>query len=558
MSLHKQIIVFGFLFFSLMQLQAQQTDKLPTFVAPFDFPLLLSGGFGELRTNHFHGGLDFKTQGVVGKPIRNIAAGYVSRAVVTPGGYGQALYVTHSNGYTSVYGHLLRFAAPIQKRIDSYQDEHEQFSVDLHFDPTEFPFEAGEIIAFSGNEGYSFGPHLHMEIRETESGNTIDPLQFYKDLIKDTTPPRASSIVIYPQPGRGVVDSLAVKKRILIEKIATPIQAWGDVGVGIEAFDYMDGTQNNYGVRKITLSLDNQVVFRSTVDKVYPTENRMINAWIDYEERQLKRRWIMQSYLLPGTNLHQLESNETQGIITIDKERAYHLKYELEDLHGNCSSYTFTIQGKKQIVPPYLPIGIQMLNHKTGNVIQDFGIELVIPRGALYSDVDLNRKILQGTDTVARSYQLHDKPVPLYFPCSLRMRVPLSSVADSTQYYIAQIDKKGSTSVGGTYQAGWVEGTISELGTYAVAVDSLPPRITPLNKKEWAKGNIQFRIKDDETGIRSYKAYVDGKFVLFKYDLKSNRLLLKHPQRLKAGKNRTLKLYVVDRCGNETVEEYLF
>lgn len=537
---------------------SQQSVVAPHFIAPFDFPLTLSGGFGELRSNHFHGGIDFKTQGVVGKPIRNIAAGYISRAVVTPGGYGQALYVTHPNGYTSIHGHLLKFAAPIQARIEEAQYAEERFAVDLHFQPDEFWFEQGEVIALSGNEGYSFGPHLHMEIRETDTWAMIDPLQFYQHLIKDTTPPRASFVMLYPQAGQGVVAASSAKKRVAIEQLATPIEAWGAIAVGIKAFDYMDGTHNHYGVRKVTLFVDGKEHFRSTIDKVYPAENRMINGWTDYEEHRTRGKWFMRSHRLPGANLHQLETDESDGIILINETRAYKFRYELEDLYGNRSSYSFTIVGKEQPIPAATQMGKQLLNYQKGNVVQEPGMELVIPRGALYHDVDLLSQLYAGNAVTPRVYQLHTTPVPLHIPCSLQIRVPNSLVALPRQYYLAQVRGNRISSVGGTFEAGWVKGTIRELGSYAVAIDTIPPRITPLNQKQWGSGTIQFRVKDEETGIKSYKAYVGGEFVLFGYDLKSHRLLLKHPARLKAGKNRKLLLSVTDNCGNETQVEYLF
>ena len=181
--------------------RAQEHPEKP-FISPFDFPLTLSGNFGEVRANHFHGGVDFKTQGEIGKPIHCIADGYVSRVSVTPGGYGQALYITHPNGYTSVYGHISKFAPAVAKLVEEYQYENETFAVDLKFEPGQLAFKSGEIIALSGNEGYSFGPHLHMEIRRTDTGELIDPLQFYTDKVKDTTPPRASLVMLYPQPGK--------------------------------------------------------------------------------------------------------------------------------------------------------------------------------------------------------------------------------------------------------------------------------------------------------------------------------------------------------------------
>ena len=186
-----------------LMLPAQEKPENP-FISPFDFPLLLSGNFGELRANHFHGGVDFKTQGVVGKPIRCIADGYISRVTVTPGGYGQAVYITHYNGLTSVHGHLHQFMDAVEKVVEAYQYEHETFAVDLTFDADKFPLKQGEVFALAGNEGYSFGPHLHMELRRTDTGEHIDPLQFYTDKVKDTTAPRATHVMLYPQAGEGV------------------------------------------------------------------------------------------------------------------------------------------------------------------------------------------------------------------------------------------------------------------------------------------------------------------------------------------------------------------
>ena len=235
--------------------QAQEKPENP-FVSPFDFPLLLSGNFGELRANHFHGGVDFKTQGVVGKPIRCIADGYISRVTVTPGGYGQAVYITHDNGYTSVHGHLHKFMTEVEQVVEAYQYEHETFAVDLTFGPDRFPLKQGEVFALAGNEGYSFGPHLHMELRKTDTGEYIDPLQFYTDIIKDKTAPRATHIMLYPQAGKGVVAGSSKKKALSLAALQTPVMAWGKIAVGIKAYDYMDGTSNNYGVRSVTLLVD--------------------------------------------------------------------------------------------------------------------------------------------------------------------------------------------------------------------------------------------------------------------------------------------------------------
>ena len=537
-------------------LPAQEKPNNP-FISPFDFPLLLSGNFGELRANHFHGGVDFKTQGVVGKPIRCIADGYISRVTVTPGGYGQAVYITHDNGYTSVHGHLHRFMAEVQQVVEAYQYEHETFAVDLKFEADRFPLKQGEVFALAGNEGYSFGPHLHMEIRKTDTEEYIDPLQFYTDLLKDTTAPRATHVMLYPQAGKGVVNGSPKKKVLALNGQQGTVTAWGRIAAGIKAYDYMDGTSNNYGVRSVTLLVDSVEVFRSTVDGFLPDENRMINAWTDYEEYATRNSWFMRSQILPGNTWRMLQADDEGGVVTINEERPYRFCYVLEDLYGNRHTYRFVVQGKEQAIEP-LHKGKHFLKWNQGNVIQQPGMELVIPKGMLYEDVDLNCRVIADSLDISFDYQLHDKPVPLHAGCPLVIGVRNYPVADMSKYYVARKYKGRKSSAGGSFKEGYMHTSIRELGTYSVEVDTVAPRVIPLNKPQWKTGNIQFKIRDAETGIKDYKVLVDGKFVLFKFASKNATLSCMHPSRIKRGVKHRMEVVVTDYCGNVTREEYQF
>ena len=537
-------------------LPAQEKPNNP-FISPFDFPLLLSGNFGELRANHFHGGVDFKTQGVVGKPIRCIADGYISRVTVTPGGYGQAVYITHDNGYTSVHGHLHRFMAEVQQVVEAYQYEHETFAVDLKFEADRFPLKQGEVFALAGNEGYSFGPHLHMEIRKTDTEEYIDPLQFYTDLLKDTTAPRATHVMLYPQAGKGVVNGSPKKKVLALNGQQGTVTAWGRIAAGIKAYDYMDGTSNNYGVRSVTLLVDSVEVFRSTVDGFLPDENRMINAWTDYEEYATRNSWFMRSQILPGNTWRMLQADDEGGVVTINEERPYRFCYVLEDLYGNRRTYRFVVQGKEQAIEP-LHKGKHFLKWNQGNVIQQPGMELVIPKGMLYEDVDLNCRVIADSLDISFDYQLHDKPVPLHGGCPLVIGVRNYPVADMSKYYVARKYKGRKSSAGGSFKEGYMHTSIRELGTYSVEVDTVAPRVIPLNKPQWKTGNIQFKIRDAETGIKDYKVLVDGKFVLFKFASKNATLSCMHPSRIKRGVKHRMEVVVTDYCGNVTREEYQF
>ena len=536
--------------------QAQEKPENP-FVSPFDFPLLLSGNFGELRANHFHGGVDFKTQGVVGKPIRCIADGYISRVTVTPGGYGQAVYITHDNGYTSVHGHLHKFMTEVEQVVEAYQYEHETFAVDLTFGPDRFPLKQGEVFALAGNEGYSFGPHLHMELRKTDTGEYIDPLQFYTDIIKDKTAPRATHIMLYPQAGKGVVAGSSQKKALPLAALQTPVTAWGKIAVGIKAYDYMDGTSNNYGVRSVTLLVDSVEVFRSTVDGFLPDENRMINAWTDYEEYATRGSWFMRSQILPGNTWRMLQADEEGGVVTINEERLYDFCYVLEDLYGNRRTYRFKVQGKEQPIEP-LYKGKHYLSWNQGNVIQKPGMELVIPKGMLYEDVDLNCKVIADSLNISFDYQLHDRPVPLHAGCSLMIGVRNYPIPDMTKYYVVRKYKGRKASAGGYFEEGFMHANIRELGTYSVALDTVAPRIVPLNRPQWKGGNIRFKIRDAETGIKDYKVYIDGAFVLFKFSSKNAVLSCMHPSRIKRGMKHRMEVVITDYCGNVAREEYQF
>ena len=550
-------LVWAVLMVCPLMLPAQEKQQNP-FISPFDFPLSLSGNFGELRANHFHGGVDFKTQGVVGKPVRCIADGYISRVTVTPGGYGQAVYITHHNGLTSVHGHLHQFMDAVRKVVEAYQYEHETFAVDLKFDADKFPLKQGEVFAWAGNEGYSFGPHLHMELRRTDTGEYIDPLPFYKDKIKDTTAPRATHVVLYPQAGEGVVNGSPEKQIIALGGQQASVEAWGKIAAGIKAFDYMDGTSNNYGVRSVKLFVDSVEVFSSTVDGFLPDENRMINAWTDYEEYATRNSWFMRSQILPGNTWRMLEADEEGGVVTINEERPYVFRYVLEDLYGNRRSYRFIIKGKQQSVEP-LRKGSHYLKWNRGNVVRQPGMELVIPKGMLYGDVDLNCRVIADSLDISFDYQLHDRPVPLHAGCPLVIGVRNYPVADMSKYYVVRKFEGRQASAGGHYEAGYMHTTIRELGTYSVAVDTVAPRIVPLNSpQQWKTGNIRFKIKDAETGIKDYKVYIDGKFALFKFASKNGRLSSVHPKRIKKGVPHKMEVVITDYCGNVTKEEYQF
>ncbi len=552
--MRKLILMLAFV--STLTGQAQDVPD-DYFCSPFDFPLLLSANFGELRPNHFHNGIDIKTQGEVGKTIRCVADGYVARVAVLHGGYGQAVYVNHPNGLTSVYGHVISFSPAVQKAVREYQYAHETFVCDLKFEPDEFPIRKGEVVAISGNEGASAGPHLHLELRRTETNEYIDPLPYFRRYLKDTKAPVPGTVGFYPLPGEGVVDGASSRKLVAVTRLNAPVTAWGKIYTGISAKDYMDGTSNFYGVHSVTLYVDSVEVFRSTTDVVAQNENRMINAFTDYDELMRSRRLIMRSCRLPGNSLRLLHTDDSRGIVDINEERDYHFMYVLEDNFGNRSVCRFVVKGQRQDIPAPEEKRGQPLYWNRTNIVQRPGFELIIPKCHVYDNVKLRVGIEEDSAGISFNYVLDAGNTPLHSYCPLSIGLRCLPVPDTTKYYIVQKSGKWRSPVGGRYENGWMKAKIRSFGTFAVEVDTVAPLITPLDKGSWRSlRNVRFRVKDSGSGIASYKVRVDGKFVLF--GLKKGVLVIQDKEKLVRGVPHKIEVTVTDNCGNVACEEYTF
>ena len=552
----KYSIFFSLLFFigSVQSGYAQETDTdKPSFIPPFDFPITFSGNFGEIRANHFHGGLDFKTGGTIGKPVRALADGYISRIRVTHGS-GYVLDVAYDNGYSTINRHLSAFVGDVARRVEDLQYEKESWEVEITPEPDEYPVKAGQIIALSGNTGYSFGPHLHLDMIETATDEYIDPLPFFMDKVKDKTAPRAEGIMLFPQPGKGVVEGKQTRRAFPAHP-TKPITAWGLIGAGIRAYDYMDGVQNKYGVKTVILEVDGEEVFRSTVDRFAYEENRYINSWTHGQ--------YMKSFIEPGNRLRMLQaSNGNRGLVKINEERPYRFVYTLSDALGNTSKVRFTVQGQKTTIAPVEHREKYALKWDKVNYLQEPGLELVIPKGMLYDDVLLNYSVRADSGDIAFTYQLNDTRIPMHDACDLRIGLRRRPVEDMAKYYVAGVTARGGKyRIGGKYEDGVMKVRIRDLGTYTVAVDTVPPVITPLNQAQWGRtGKIIFKAKDKETGINTYRGTIDGKYALFgkPNSISGNLVCELDPKHVEKGGKHVVEMTVTDGCGNRTTEQFDF
>ena len=552
----KYSIFFSLLFFigSVQSGYAQETDTdKPSFTPPFDFPITFSGNFGEIRANHFHGGLDFKTGGTIGKPVRALADGYISRIRVTHGS-GYVLDVAYDNGYSTINRHLSAFVGDVARRVEDLQYEKESWEVEITPEPDEYPVKAGQIIALSGNTGYSFGPHLHLDMIETATDEYIDPLPFFMNKVKDKTAPRAEGIMLFPQPGKGVVEGKQTRRAFPAHP-TKPITAWGLIGAGIRAYDYMDGVQNKYGVKTVILEVDGEEVFRSTIDRFAYEENRYINSWTHGQ--------YMKSFIEPGNRLRMLQaSNGNRGLVEINEERPYRFVYTLSDALGNTSKVRFTVQGQKTTIAPVEHREKYALKWDKVNYLQEPGLELVIPKGMLYDDVLLNYSVRADSGDIAFTYQLNDTRIPMHNACDLRIGLRRRPVEDVTKYYVAGVTARGGKyRIGGKYEDGVMKVRIRDLGTYTVAVDTVPPVITPVNQAQWGRtGKIIFKAKDKETGINTYRGTIDGKYALFgkPNSISGNLVCELDPKHVEKGGKHVVEMTVTDGCGNRTNGQFEF
>ena len=530
-------------------------------IAPLDIPLFLSGNFGELRNDHFHAGLDFKTQGVTGFPVRVVNEGFISRISVGPYGFGRAVYINHPDGTTSIYGHLDRFTQKIESVVADSQYVKESFSVNLYFPAQQLPVKQGEIIAYSGNTGSSGGPHLHFELRNTKNEKPFDPLPAFKNQLKDSRSPEIRSLLFVPQPGKGIVNGSADKQIIDIVRdkngkyvLSKPVKAWGTIGIGIKAYDRMDATTNIYGVKEIRLRVNNLLVFHSVINEFSYDESSYLNSFIDWEEWKMHQSFFMKSFIEPGNNLGIYLSNQS-GLISIQESKVYNCEYNLQDAYGNTSTFIFTITGEENFIPEEKKDGI-LFRYNRNNEYKGKGITLNIPVGSLYTDIYINPDTVSDNTVFAPLYSFA-KRAPLHTSCPLTLAITNDSYPDKSKYGIVSVMNNKTAWLGGEYESHTLKVRIRELGQFTVAVDSLPPAVIPLNRAKWTENKqISFKITDDLSGINYYHGTLDGQFVLFEYNPKTDSLSCKYDaKRMKKGK-QPLTLIVRDGAKNETKVSY--
>lgn len=544
----------------------QGSTKKNLFRSPVDYPITLSGAFGELRRNHFHSGIDIRTGGVQGKPIYAIADGYVSRVNVSPVGFGKALYLVHPNGYTSVYGHLKSYAGTIAEWVKAQQYERESFAIDLEVTPGRLKVKKGDIVAYSGNSGSSGGPHIHFEIRDTQNQEIIDPLDF--GFVKpDGVPPGISAVRIYPMDEHAMVNNSAASLTLAVagsagsyrlQKADTP-RVSGNVIFAVETSDHPAGGLKT-GVHIITLKVDGNLIFSQDIDRFAFSETRYANSLMDYPAFIRQKRKFQRSYVAPNNRLRIYRDVVNNGVVHFSSAGLHQVQYEVTDAFGNRSVLSFFVRSH-----PPAPSGRQdvvircedsrRFTYTSDNRFVMPDLKLEIPGEALYADLCFKYETSpRRPNTYSAVHHLHDPLTPLHTWCRLAIRPDDLPEALKSKAVIVSIDPSGRmSSAGGTWEQGWLTTRIREFSAFAVATDSEKPVIKPVNvfhnKNVKKQSTIQVRISDNLAGIKTYKGTLNGRWILMDYDEKNRLLTYRFDDRMKAGRNVFI-LTVTDGVGN--------
>lgn len=540
------------------------------FRSPLDIPLNLSGNFGEFRTNHFHSGLDIKTQGREGLPVYAVADGCVSRIKVSAYGYGNVVYIDHPNGYTTVYAHLAEFKEPIAGYLREGQYALERWEVDLYPEPNTLCVDSSAVIALSGNSGSSGGPHLHFEVRETETEHPINPL-LWNFPVADTRAPLIKGVQLTPLTDSSEVsgtlrsqlfETASSTGQVRLTR-STPISVSGAFGVGIHTIDMLDNNSNSCGIYRIVVSVDGEEVFEQRIDRLDFVVKRHLNAHADYVLLKKEKKSIHRTFTLPDNKLPIYKTIRGNGAITVPEGKTSNIVADVFDVHGNASRVAFQVVGSaassKGTESSLMPEGGVRFAFDRPNSIRTDSCSVFVPEGRLFDDAWCWIEPVGRRSTPYSShYQIGNRFEPLNDNVLISIR-PSSIPAGKTDKLLIvhyDPDRKRYRAQGGDCINGEVSARVTEFGEYAVALDDTPPTVSIAR---FSRTYIECRVSDDLSGVDVIRAECDGRWLRMHYDPKRNVIWHDGAEdRILNADSKRFALEVRDERGNVTRVERSF
>ncbi|WP_345953065.1 peptidoglycan DD-metalloendopeptidase family protein [Mucilaginibacter sp. PAMB04168] len=534
-----------------------KTYPVGAFQYPLDLPPSTAGSFGELRANHFHSGLDFRTNRRIGYPVHAAMYGYVSRLRVQLGGFGNAVYLTHPNGYTTVYGHLDHLTPELAKAVRQYQYEHQTYEADFRLQPFQFPVTKGQLIAISGNTGASGGPHLHFEIRDSLTEETVNP-QLFGLTIPDNIPPAINSITLYHLNGhpfsentlRQYYDVSGAGGNYRLTKPQTLFLS-GDIGFGITAYDQNSSSVNRNGFYSLQLKVDGRTVYTFAVERFAFDQTHAINGYIDYPQYIKARRWIQKCFVPPGSHISLYPQSEDRGVVSFRDTLLHDVEYVVKDIAGNTSTLKLKVQSSIAKDRPVVNYTGTRFRYDQRNEFNSGPLKVVVSPGNLYDDVDFQYSLLpQKPGTYSATHRVHNRLTPIHLNYDLWIK-PDASIGSLANKAVIVNAMGGS--VGGIYQDGYVKAKPASFGDFYIRIDTVAPIITPINIRNGSNlagvRSIALRTSDNLSGVKTVVGKIDGKWILLEQDYKTRVFRYTFDESITAGKH-TFEVTVTDQKDN--------
>ena len=557
----------AFLFLVLLVVNfcnAQSPYPQNYFTSPLDITLVLSGTFAELRSNHFHSGLDIKTQGKEGFKTYAAAEGYVSRIKISRYGYGKALYVTHPNGYTTVYAHLQKFAPKIEAYVKEEQYKKESFELELFPNAEDLKISAKEVIAYTGNTGGSGGPHLHFEIRDSQE-RPMNPMLFGFD-IKDTTKPVIYDVFAYPLSEDSHINGETSRVKIRVIKLpdgqykTEQITAFGTIGFGIISTDRQDFAANKNGVYFITTSFNGTKSLDVDFKRFSFDETKHLNRYIDYSYFFETKKRIQKLFIESNNPLKLLKNHGNQGMVTVEDDTNSIFKISVNDFKGNQSNLSIPIKGlKKEVLEvKQVPLNFQQIIASQETILEKDHIRVQIYKDSFYEDVDINFEVTNDT------LKLHKPSIPLKKSMNINFDISQYKESDREKLFIASVSRCGNKIyyTPTKKRGNTITARTKYLGTYTLGVDDEKPEIKTINFKNgsWISNYrfLKIKISDQISGIKNYRATINGQWILMEYDTKTQTLTHDFNDQIITDTKNNLKVIVTDNVGNSSTFETTF
>ncbi|NIG52015.1 M23 family metallopeptidase [Chitinophaga sp. Cy-1792] len=561
----KKVIGLFCLLPTLLQAQTPGVEKnYPQgyFRNPLNIPIELAGNFGELRPNHFHSGMDIKTQQRENLPVHAAADGYVSRIGVSHTGFGNVLYITHPNGYTTVYAHLNSYFPALQQYVKQQQYQNESWATDLVIPQGKFPVRKGDLVAYSGNTGGSAGPHLHFEIRNTATEKPLNPLLFGFD-IPDSKAPEVFRIAVYDRT-RSIYEQqpvmVPVKKAGNTYVTVQPVVkvAATKTGLALTAIDRMNNTPNTYGIYEAKLFHNDKPDIDFELDNIGYDETRYLNAHIDYKVKKADGPYLQLMFSLPGNELDIYHDFDGDGTIDISDGEVHNMELVVKDAYGNTSNVKFGLQ-HSGVEAPEKPCANTMYPDSK-NIFENNQVEFYLDERALYDNICFRYQETPNNSAKAKSdnFMLHTPLVPVHDFFDVRLKASKPVPEDLQSKVVMVREGMGSGTSATVLDNGWYKGNFRDFGTFHLEVDTIAPKVTPIGVKPGAilskAGKISFAMSD-ASGIKSYRAELDGKWLMF--SRKGNVLTYAFDEHCGPGAHM-LVMKVTDIAGNEGVYRLSF